>query len=138
MEANIKVGASCTIKVTGESPVELIKGISQFSQLPTSCGQCGTDDLAFRHRTAGQQNEYDYLTLHCNTCGSALDIGQQKVGGGIFPRYNPKDASGNDKVNVKEGFYKWKDQPQVQSQGGGQQSHPQTPLNDSAPPNIPF
>lgn len=130
MEANIKLGAACTIKVTGETPVDLIKAVAQFSQLPTSCGKCDSKNLAFRHRTAGQSNEYHYLTLQCNDCGAAMDIGQQKTGGGIFPTFKPKDKKG-----VVNGFYHWKDQDYAQQDGGGggasQQNHP--PQNNGTP-----
>jgi hypothetical protein len=134
MEAHIKVGGNTTIKVTGADPVELIKAVSQFSQLPTSCGHCDSKDLALKHRTAGNSNEYSYLTLHCNGCGAALDIGQQKTGGGIFPTFTPKDANKNLKVNVKGGFYKWKDQPQSQSGNSAPQQQSQPNLNSDPPP----
>lgn len=134
MEANIKLGGNTTIKVTGETPVDIIKAISQFSQLPTQCGHCDSKDIAFRHRTAGNANEYNYLTLHCNSCGAALDIGQQKVGGGIFPTFFPKDANKADKVNVKNGFYKWKEQPQAQNSNSSYSA----PQQQQAPPAASF
>lgn len=138
MDANIKIGASCSIKVTGADPVELIKNIAQFSQLPTKCGHCDSADLGFRHRTAGASGEYSYLTLHCNDCGAALDVGQQKVGGGIFPTFRPKDANKNDKVNVRNGFYKWKDQPHAQSAGQAQPTQSQPSASDDGDDDIPF
>lgn len=136
MQAEIKVGASCAIKVTGENPVDLIKGIAQFSQLPASCGHCDSKNLALQHRTAGQSSEYDYLTLQCSDCGAALDIGQTKSPkGGIFPILNPKD-----KKNAKKGFYHWKEQDYAQNSGGGggQQQQQSQPQGGGTPDDSPF
>jgi len=109
------------IKVTGNTPVELIKAVSQFSQLPSECGKCKSNNLGFRHRVAGQSNEYDYLTLTCNDCGASLDLGMTKVGEGIFPKFN------NDKVGIVNGFYKWQDQDYAGGGSNARQTNPSNP-----------
>ena len=139
MNANIKIGGSTTINVEADNPIDLIKGMAQFSQLPTKCGHCGKDSLSFQHRTAGQGGEYSYITLQCNDCGAAFDVGQTKTGGGIFPNFTPKD-----KTNCKSGWYYWKEQAYAQqnNQGGGQpQQQAKTPTQESADANggdLPF
>jgi hypothetical protein len=106
IKATITVGASCVVSVEAENPVELIKSASQFTQLPSACGHCGSKDLGFNHRTAGDSNEYDYLTLKCGGCGASCDLGQSKaIKGAIFFKYNPKEAT-----NVKDGWYKYWEQ----------------------------
>lgn len=106
IKANIKVGGGCTISLEAETPVEIIKAASQFSQLPKKCGQCGSHSLEFSHRTAGDSGQYDYLHLKCSDCGATCDIGQTQVPkGNIFYKHQPKD-----RTNVKEGFYKYWEQ----------------------------
>lgn len=121
IKATIRVGKGCNITLDAESPVELVKRASQFTQLPSKCGHCDSENLGFMHRTAGDKNQYDYLHLKCNDCGAQCDIGQNETPkGNIFFKFQPKDRS-----DVKGGFYKYWEQEKKggsSSGGGGQQS----------------
>jgi hypothetical protein len=130
IKANIKIGSGCTVQLDASNPVDLIKGVSQFSQLPTKCGHCESANLGFMHRTAGDADEYDYLHLKCNECGAQCDIGQKKAPkGDIFFKFQPKD-----RTNVKDGFYKYWEQDK--SGGGSTQSAPD-PAYDAPPAGPP-
>lgn len=130
-KATIKIGTSCTINAEGETPVDLIKAVSQFAQLPKQCGHCGSANLSLTHRTAGQSDEYDYLQLKCMDCGARGDIGQSKSPkGGIFFRFQPKDRTG-----VKDGFYKYWEQ---KDGAGSVPSNVSAPSSDDEDDDIPF
>ena len=129
LRAVVTVGGSTRVTVEGDTPVDLIKGVSQFDQLPKKCGHCGSQDLALEHRTAGQSDEYDYLHLKCKSCGAKGNIGQTKnPKGGIFFTYNPKEM-----VNVKDGFYKYWEQPNYQ--GGQRDSNNSPAASPQSPPS---
>jgi hypothetical protein len=136
IKANIKVGGSTTIQVEGETPIDIIKGASQFTQLPRKCGHCGSTDLGFMHRSAGDAGEYDYLHLKCGECGAQADLGQTKSPkGGVFFKHQP------DRTGAKDGFYKFWEQPKS---GGGGTAAPAAPSPaagasaDSSDDDIPF
>lgn len=118
IKATVKVGA-CNVSLEADNPVDLIKRVSQFTQLPKKCGHCNSDTLSLMHRTAGNSDEYDYYFLKCDDCGAQGDLGQKKAPkGDIFFRYQPKD-----KTNVKDGFYKyWEQAESKKSSGGSTQS----------------
>lgn len=133
IKATIKIGSNCNIQVEGESPVELIKSVSQFSQLPTKCGHCDSTNLSLSHRTAGNADEYDYLSLKCMDCGATGDIGQTKnPKGGIFFKHKPKD-----KNDVKGGFYKYWEQ-EGSSGSSGSYSNDNRDVAEGDEDDIPF
>lgn len=77
-----KIGAHL-IEASAPTIKEAIELNSLLAELPTKCGSCKSDDLAFHHRTA--QN-YDFYSMVCRGCGCAFPLGQKQLGGGLFPR----------------------------------------------------
>lgn len=73
------------VTVEGASTVEAIEAVSEFSEMPSKCGnqQCGGTDLALKHRKA---KEFDFYSLKCHSCGQELRFGQTKVGDKLFPK----------------------------------------------------
>jgi hypothetical protein len=70
------------IEVRAPDIQELIRQISQFDQLPATCGHCGGLDLAPRHRRV---REFEFFSLHCSSCHWTLPLGRRRDGG-LFPR----------------------------------------------------
>lgn len=133
LKANIRVGKNCTISLDAATPVDLIKEASQFTQLPRKCGHCDSEDLHFSHRKAGDSGEYDYLHLKCASCGAQADIGQyKKPEGGIYFKFQPKNANKQPYQDTKDGFYKYWEQPGYQS-GGGRSQTAAAPEEDYGP-----
>jgi hypothetical protein len=140
IKATIRVGKACNISLEASDPVDLIKKSSQFTQLPSKCGHCGSDNLQLMHRASGDKGQYDYLHIKCGDCGAQGDIGQNEVPkGNIFFRQQPKD-----RVNVKNGFYKYWEQngasgdSSSRPQSSGSSYNPPAPEPEEDDDDIPF
>ena len=115
LKATVKVGKACNISLEAADPVSLIKAVSQFTQLPSKCGHCKSDNLQLMHRASGDKSQYDYLHMKCGDCGAQGDIGQNETPkGNVFFKFQPKD-----RINVKDGFYKYWEQGDKAGTGGG-------------------
>jgi hypothetical protein len=133
IKATVKVGKACNISLEAADPVSLIKAVSQFTQLPSKCGHCESNNLALHHRVAGDKGQYDYLHIKCGDCGATGDIGQNETPkGNVFFRYQPKD-----RVGVKNGFYKYWEQPDYKGSTPAQTSSPVV-ADDDDNDDIPF
>ena len=139
IKATVRVGKGCNISLEASNPVELIKAASQFSQLPSQCGHCKSENLGFMHRQTGDKGQYDYLHIKCQDCGAQADLGQSEtIKGNVFFKHQPKD-----KTNVQGGFYRYWEQAGAQtkdstpaSRNASQQSSQQYDSSDEE--DVPF
>jgi hypothetical protein len=68
-----------TIEADGLKPLFMASGF--FAEIPTNCGNCGSDDLML----AGKKNAgYDFYSVLCRKCRHELKFGQRKEDGGLF------------------------------------------------------
>ncbi|MDB4792304.1 hypothetical protein OAG69_00050 [bacterium] len=139
LQANVKIGEAITISVGGSNMVELIKGCAKVAGFPQKCGHCGSSNLSFMHRAAGDRKQYSYFHLKCNDCGAQCDIGQNQGEnvGDVFFKFDPnrgrKESGLPELVDVKDSFYKYWEQPK--SGGGGNTSQPSQPSQPSQTQN---
>jgi hypothetical protein len=91
-----KVGRH-VVTVEAATTTDVIKAVSEFSEMPNQCPHCKGTDLALKHREA---KGYDFYSLKCNGegCGRELRFGQTKGTLRLFPkqwevpRYGSGDA----------------------------------------------
>ena len=87
MEAQYKTtNGRLLIKVDAETPKELFKriaGVQEVFEAEHECGCCHSKDIQFRVRTV---EENDFYELKCCDCGARFQYGQNKKGGGLFPK----------------------------------------------------
>lgn len=72
------------------------------------CGLCGSDNLTLGYHSAGDDGEYEYITIRCKACRASLNFGQQKKNKDTFYLRTKKDDQGNA-VKNEQGFpvYDW-------------------------------
>jgi|TARA_R110000744_G_scaffold170189_3_gene288290 hypothetical protein len=140
LKATVKVGSAISILVEGQSMVELIKAASSVSGLPQECGHCKGTRLSLHHREAGDSKQYSYLSIKCDDCGAAGDLGQNQAPnlGDVYFQRNPKD-----KTDVKDGFYKYWEQSGYKLRAKGNDPSlsrqvQQAPVKDEQDDDIPF
>jgi hypothetical protein len=75
----IKLGNKM-MRVEGEGDsAAIIKGLAFWSQLPSKCGHCGTEDIGLSHRSTKDGD--DYYELKCLKCTAQYPFHQYKKGG---------------------------------------------------------
>jgi len=104
MEAQIKSADGRMIfKLEGDTVKTLFKAIAGVQEVftrETHCGCCKSHDIHFRVRTI---DENDFYELACGDCGARFEFGQNKKGGGLFPKR--KDENGKPLANGGWGKY---------------------------------
>lgn len=74
------------------------------------CGICGSENLTLSYHKAGDDGEFEYITIRCKNpdCRASLNFGQQKKNKDTFYLRTKKDESGNMMRN-DQGFpiYDW-------------------------------
>jgi hypothetical protein len=85
-------------KLTGTTTKELFEEIASIQdtfEAETSCGHCGSLDIKFQKRLAGDKDEFDYYELVCKNleCRARFSFGQSKDKKTLFPKR--KDQDGN-------------------------------------------
>ena len=90
-----------SVEFDGNSQKEFVKQIAAFEEVfgETKCGKCDSENIKFVVRTV---NGNDYYELRCNDCGAKLAFGQQREGGGLFPKRKDDDGWLPD-----NGWVKW-------------------------------
>ncbi len=81
------------VELAGESIKDIFERLSEFQEVfecDTACGCCNSASIRFLARTV---DEYKFYELSCRACSARLSFGQQKKGGGLFPKR--KDEDGN-------------------------------------------
>ena len=112
-------------EVTGETVKEVFEQIGSIQEVfdaESACGACGKPDIKFLVRHV---QDYVYYELQCKSCGARFSFGQNKKGGGLFPKRKDQDGS----VIPNRGWVKF--QPQGEARATGDEG----PRYD---PDVPF
>lgn len=82
---------------------DVFKQLAEFQEVfdERQCGVCQSEDIHFLVRTVEGN---DFYELKCRKCGAKLAFGQNKIGGGLFPKRKLADGS-YDKE--KKGWHTW-------------------------------
>lgn len=93
-----------TIEVNGETVKEVVKQIASAQEVfeaETQCGMtnCSSANIRFQVRTV---DDNEFFELVCNDCHARFSFGQNKKGGGLFPK---RRDNGNPLPN--RGWSKW-------------------------------
>ncbi len=60
-----------------------IAAIQEIFDAEKECGYCKSNDIRLQHRNV---DDNDFFELTCNGCGARFQFGQNKKGGGLFPK----------------------------------------------------
>jgi len=80
-----------TFEVQGEQVKDLfeqIAGVQEVFEAECECGLCKSKNVNFRVRTVDDNKYYE---LACE-CGARFQFGQNKKGGGLFPKRKDKES----------------------------------------------
>jgi hypothetical protein len=114
-----------SFELTGETPKELFKAISNIQEVfeaESSCGCCQGTVLQYRVREDNDGNEY--YELACLHCYAKFSFGQNKKGGGLFAKRYDKD---HNRIE-NNGWRKW------EKKQGATNSAPQRQETDDSLP----
>ncbi len=91
------------IEIEGSTVKELFGAVAELSEVfnEIKCGLCQSDDIRQRVRTVEDDNYYEY---HCEKCNARLELGQNKKGGGLYPKRKTADGKFDTK---SRGWAKW-------------------------------
>ncbi len=81
-----------SFEVSGEAVKDVFREIARVQEVfdaHHACGMCKSVDIAFRVRTV---EDDEYFEVICKSCYARFEFGQNKKGGGLFPKR--KDKSG--------------------------------------------
>jgi len=110
LKAKINVQPNLQLEIDAEKPNELFKLIAASQEVfmaEKECGKCNGTDLRFVVRIV---DENEYYELKCRTCGAVFQYGQNKKGGGLFPKRYGDDVDGDNtkkKLLPNRGWVKW-------------------------------
>ena len=86
-------------KISGEVK-EIFKGIAEIQEVfeaSPQCGLCGGTDHVLRVRVVDDNEFYEMVCRsqneHGYTCNARFQFGQNKKGGGLFPKRKDKDGN---------------------------------------------
>ena len=87
-----KIGNS-VLELEFQSQTEFFKLGSVYTQLPTKCTCCNSEDLGLFYRNP---KDYDYYGVICRSCGASLNFGSYKKGGffikGDFEKFQTQET----------------------------------------------
>lgn len=86
MKVQLKVGAKAVVEAEGESIKQVFERVAALAGVfacADKCGACGGSDIIPQVR---EPQGYTYFELQCLGCGARLQFGQNKEGGGLFPK----------------------------------------------------
>jgi len=107
----------CDVEVEGETLKDCFEQMADAVEVllaGSRCGACDSDQTFPRVRTSG---DYTFYEFFCGGgCGAALQLGQRKHDGALFPKRNDRDG----KRLENGGWVKWQpregnDSPAVKS-----------------------
>lgn len=84
----LQIGSRMKVVASGDKPLDIIQTISQFSELPSTCGICQGSEILLRARTA---QDYIFYEVVCASCGAFHELGVTKKFT-LFPRGDWKRA----------------------------------------------
>jgi len=79
-------GGRLVIEIEGDTIKSLFQQIGPVAEVldaDNACGKCSSPNIYPRARTA---QGFDFYELVCSDCGAKLSFGQNKAGGGLFPK----------------------------------------------------
>lgn len=102
MQVQFKVSPRIIVTLEADKQSDMFEELSKVSEVfgQTNCGACQSEDIVYVTR---EVDENKYFELRCKKCGARLAFGQNKKGGGLFPRRKDKD---NNWLENK-GWTKW-------------------------------
>lgn len=87
MKASYKTRDGCyMVQCEGETVKDLVRGIAALQDVFEAahhCGKCGAATTRFRVRNVGGN---EFFEVACLACPAVLDLGQNKKGGGLWPK----------------------------------------------------
>lgn len=86
------VNGRMMFEVSGESAKDIFEQIANVQEVfdaDSKCGCCDSANIKFRVR---QVDDYTFYELVCADCHARLSFGQNKKGGGLFPKRKAEDG----------------------------------------------
>ena len=88
MKVQMKVGSKVIVEAEGDSPKQVFERVAALAGIfgaAGKCGCCGCPEIVPQVR---QPQGFTYYELVCLNpdCGATLTFGQNKEGGGLFPK----------------------------------------------------
>jgi len=87
IKAKIQLG-SMHLTFESENMKDIFKWSALYNNLPKVCDACQSEEVFLNHR--GDKDGHDYYNIRCGTCGAEGKFGQNKVGGGLFYKWDTK------------------------------------------------
>ncbi len=94
MKVQVKVSPKVLVEADGETQTDVFQQLAALQEVFgrfDKCGKCGGTDLRFIVREDKDENKYH--EIHCQNpeCRARLAFGQNKKGGGLFPKRKDGD-----------------------------------------------
>lgn len=90
-----------SVEIDGADTKTVFKEIAQFQEVfeNDKCQCCGGTELRFQVRVV-EDNEYPEIKCQNPKCNAALSMGQNKKGGGLYPKRKIK-VNGEERYDTK-------------------------------------
>ena len=115
MKAHYKTSnGRLTFEVTGETVKEVFEQVGSIQEVfdaESTCGCCKSPDIKFLVRHV---EDYIYYELQCKVCAARFSFGQNKKGGGLFPKRKDKEGA----VIPNRGWVKFVSEREARATGG--------------------
>jgi hypothetical protein len=106
MKARYRPSEYLEIEVDGTAEKEIFEQLARcdevFSDEP--CGMCQSGNTKFVCRTVDANK---YFERRCGDCGATLAYGQNKTGGGLFPKRKIEEGGKEVYDKKSRGWAKW-------------------------------
>lgn len=86
MKVQLKVGPRIIVEAEGETIKDVYSRVSALAGIfacADKCGCCGSQEIIPQVR---EPQGFTYYELQCLACHARLSFGQNKEGGGLFPK----------------------------------------------------
>jgi hypothetical protein len=84
VKITLKIGRT-PVLIEGATLKECFVETELICQLPPSCGNCGSDNIAPSY---SRTDAYEFFALRCGDCKHELKFGQRKTDKGLFPKFD--------------------------------------------------
>lgn len=92
MKLTMKISDTTSCEVDGDTQSEVFEQLAAVQEIFANgvCGKCGNKDVRYVVRTIDDNKYYE---MRCNDtkCRAKLSFGQNKKGGGLFPKRKDGD-----------------------------------------------
>jgi len=95
MEAQYKAkNGQLIFKLEEDTTSDLFESLASIEEVFDSHQSCGICQSPYIHRVRTDREENKYFELVCTNpeCRAKFEFGQNKKGGGLFPKYKDKDG----------------------------------------------